>query len=286
MIISLVATYYDANSRAFLRFGAGGGPGLMHRPIYPPGVRTTRAAVHTAHRLILDQLDLLGGRAEAHVLDLGCGVGGSLAYLLEQGVRRGTGVTISAHQVRSGQRTFAQRFGGRLELRHADFCDPAAVLAGDPVDLAFAIESLAHASSAEAFFGAARRHLRPRGRLVLCDDVLDRPEPPPRGSRAERALRDLRDGWGLPSLLPARDLRRLARRAGFEAAAWVDLTPHLRLDRPRDRALAVAVALLRPLAARRSPNHPRWRALLGGNALRSATKLGWVRYQAFAWHAP
>jgi hypothetical protein len=54
-----------------------------------------------------------------------------------------------------------------------------------------------------------------------------------------------------------------------------DLTPWLELDRPRDRALGLFVALARPFTSLNS----RLESHVGGNALRQCLKRGFVTYR-------
>ena len=57
------------------------------------------------------------------------------------------------------------------------------------------------------------------------------------------------------------------------------MTTFLSIDRPRDLAIACAVALVRPLGL----GGQRYLSLLGGNALRQCLKQGLVRYRARVW---
>src|SRR4051794_8829989 len=89
-----VRRYYDANTPAFVRHGQGGGIGAIHRAVWGPGVADRVQAFRYVDDLILRQLDALPGAGGAHVLDLGCGVGGTLSYLAQQRPIRGTGITL------------------------------------------------------------------------------------------------------------------------------------------------------------------------------------------------
>ena len=80
-----VQRYYDRHTAAFLRYGQGGGAGAIHRAVWGPGVETREAAFHYVEDRIVDQLRAtLPAAAQPSVLDLGCGVGGSLCHLAER----------------------------------------------------------------------------------------------------------------------------------------------------------------------------------------------------------
>jgi tocopherol O-methyltransferase len=165
-----VRRYYERHTRTFVAFGQGGSLGAMHRAVVGPGV-TTRA---DAFRYVEDMIVALVRRrplstSPPHVIDLGCGVGGSLCYLAERLPIVGTGITLSPTQARLGdERIAAAGFADRLRIITGDFTDvPAEV---SPADLVFAIESFVHAPDAARFFEQCRRLLRAGGALVICDD--------------------------------------------------------------------------------------------------------------------
>jgi hypothetical protein len=136
------------------------------------------------------------------------------------------------------------------------------------VDLAFGIESFVQATDAEALVANVAKAVAANGYLVLCDDFLT-------GAREDRWVREFRRGWRLSSLLNAKAVDHLALEHGFELVEDRDLTPFLELDRPRDRALGLLMALTRPFASM----SPRLEGHLGGNALRQCLKRGLVAYR-------
>ncbi|MCA9568445.1 MAG: methyltransferase domain-containing protein, partial [Myxococcales bacterium] len=157
-----VSRYYEANTRWFLRFGqTTGGPGVIHRGIWGDGVTTTLEALDHVHRLIQARVP-----SGTRVLDLGCGVGGSLCRLVElDPTLKGTGVTISPTQARLA----AQRGPGQRFLT-ADFHDLPASLG--TFDAAYAIEAWAHATDPDAFMASTAGRLAPGGLLLLIDDFV------------------------------------------------------------------------------------------------------------------
>ena len=166
-----VRRYYDANHRTFLRFGTGRRAGVIHRAVWGHGVETRLQALHFVHEIVLAELEELGGAETARVLDLGCGAGASLRYLIGRGVGGGVGISNSPAQIAAAGRTTHPSLHFHLgDLADPDFLDTLPYPA-DAFDLVLAIESFAHISSPESFFRAATRFLRPGGRLVLIDDL-------------------------------------------------------------------------------------------------------------------
>jgi SAM-dependent methyltransferase len=258
-----VARYYDANTRWFLTRGQGGKTGAIHRAVWGEGVRDLDSALHFAADLILREIDLTGSK-KPRILDLGCGVGAGLLYLLKRREADGFGITLSGEQYRIA------RARGGADFFQGDFCrDP---LPPD-IDLAYGIESFVHAADAGAFFENVARSLRPGGRLVLVDDFLGP------GGFAERSVRDFRWGWHAASLMPASEADRLAAAAGLSVWSDRDLTPYLDLDRPRDRLLGAFLPLARPFL----PDVPLVRSLVGGNTLRKCLKRRFIEYRFRVW---
>jgi cyclopropane fatty-acyl-phospholipid synthase-like methyltransferase len=203
-----VQRYYDANTAAFVRHGQGGSLGAIHRAVWGPGVTDRAHAFRYVEDLILRELETLAPTRPAHVLDLGCGVGGSLAYLAGQRPLHGTGVTISPVQARLGQQRLAELgLAERVQIFEGDYCAlPAGI---EHVDLAYAIESFVHGPSPERFLAEAARVLSPDGLLVVCDDLrTDAGDP-----RASRTLKQFVSGWHVNTLLSPGELQHLAASA-------------------------------------------------------------------------
>ena len=267
-----IRRYYDRQTAGFVALGQGGRGGFIHRAVWGPGVTTREAAFHFVEDRIAELLHGLAspaGDKPPHVVDLGCGVGGSLAYLASQLPIRGTGVTLSPVQVRLAvERIRSLGLADRITCLEADYTQLPPVVAAD---LAFAIESFVHGPSPVAFFEACARLVRPGGLLVLCDDFRRADA----GDRGHRTIEKFRRGWHVNSLLTRAEAVAFAEAAGFRCEAATDLTPWLELHRPRDRALRALVAAFAWLPLERtSVAH-----VVGGTALQTALTRGWVGYE-------
>lgn len=135
-----VRRYYDRNTAHFLAYGQGGGFGALHRPVWGPRTHGTDAAFRYVEDRLLDLIRTLQDRSDpVQVIDLGCGVGGSLCYLAGRAPVHGTGLTLSPVQVRHASRRIRDAaLTDRVTCREADFCEPPDDLA--PADLVYAIE--------------------------------------------------------------------------------------------------------------------------------------------------
>jgi len=279
-MISNVQRYYDRNTRRFLRFGQGAKNLAIHRAVWAEGVRNRFEAMDWIHEKIAH----LARKTDSDdILDIGCGVGGSIITLSKKIEGRFLGITVSPVQAELGNRLLEGTglLGGeqqkKAKIIRGDFTD---LEAGFPhFDLAFAVESYLHIPNKDIFFANAASCLRAGGRLVLCDDFLQTTgeiEKGPFGeSRGTRiALDQFRRGWCAEGLTSLKETKEKAGRHGFILEEERDLTPHLELGRPRDMIIRGLVFLLGwlPLKA------PFWSNLLGGNALQKLLGKGILGY--------
>jgi cyclopropane fatty-acyl-phospholipid synthase-like methyltransferase len=276
-----VEEYYDQSTRRFLAMGGSGASLAIHRPLWADGVQTTQQAAAHINTVIAAQAEAELGRSPSRVVDLGCGVGGTIFHLAHHWPEtRFTGVTISAEQVALAQ-GFArdQGLAARCSFVRSDFTLPMTL---ERADLAIAVESHVHAESAAAFLQAALRHLQPGGVLVVVDDMLAAPETS-LAPDAARRLAQFRAGWRLGHVPDPDGLAATASQLGFELTGQQDLTPYLRLNRLRDHALRVAGPVADRLGLAQLPVFGN---MIGGNALTESYRAGMMRYTCVVLRKP
>lgn len=268
-----IAAYYNKNTRHFLSLGGSGGVAAIHRAIWAPGVTDRAAAFNYLNQRVADALVpcLRDDTALTTVLDLGCGVGGTSTWLAEDLGIDVTGVTISsAQQQQANDRAATLGLSQQCRFLHGDF---AAMPALAPVDAAFAIESFVHASDAETFFEMSARHIKPGGRLIVCDDFLaSEPDDP----KARFWVNRFRQGWQINNLVTSKQATTAAAQAGFVLIKEEDLSAFTRSFNP------LVLTLISQLTRLPVP-WPYWQNLAGGTALQICLKQGWTRYQILVW---
>lgn len=275
--VTRVADYYDANTRRFLRFGENANVAAIHRCVWMPDAATTADAVDTVNRLVLDRLRGNVPTPEGRILDLGCGVGATMVRFAKAMNVQVTGVNISPVQAGlATQRFEAEKLTERCHVLCADF----AKLPSEPRYHAMVgIESVVHSPSLADLITSLAARLHPGGRIVLCDDWMTEKD---RGLPArERCLEQFRAGWRIGSLHTVAEFAGMSERAGLRLVEDLDLTPYLRLGRPRDRVVDLVVSASRavPWVHDRMVEKPFWANMIGGSALQTGLSRRWLEYR-------
>lgn len=264
-----IAQYYDANTRKFLRFGGGGETDAIHRAIWAPGVGNRAQAFLFLNHLVANAIKPLIGTdpSQTHLIDLGCGVGGTTTFLASELGIRTTGISISETQIEIAKsRILDTSLQQRIQFICADF-DTLPQLAQP--DALCAIESFVHARDAGNFLAQAAATLKTGGRLIVCDDFLGENIP----EAGLRCVARFKRGWHLNNLLTVREVEQLATQHGFRLVESHSLTEYLRGFPTIVRwAISTVCAIPLPWAY--------WQNLSGGTALQLCVQRGWTQYRA------
>jgi len=265
-----VRRYYNKNTFWMLLFGQGRGEALIHRPVWTGKERSRKEALHTVERLIARALlaERVPNQTARHILDLGCGAGGSALWLAARYPISITGITLSPFQAQTARRiALLHGLSDSCRFQVADFNQLPEIR---EITDAYAIESFSHGSDPAAFFTQIGNLLPGGGRLILCDDFVA-VEEEPASDRRERWLSRFREGWHLQSLMRAEDVLDYAAQQGFHLVERVKLTEYLRQTPPLIRQLQ--------LLAGKTLRKSAWGAsMYGGGALQICQQNGWTEY--------
>lgn len=206
--------------------------------------------------------------ATAHLLDAGCGVGGSLFALLNES-RTGLGITLSRKQVVVAQQEADRRgVSERCRFRQQSYDAPL----GERFDFILSIESLAHSQQLTASVANLARHLRPEGYIFLLEDMASS------NLDDHKLALILRQSWCLQTLYTRQHYRDVLADAGLHIVKTVDMTPNVQFKPWPTSFIQLVWRLINKLPAS-------WRGtkdvFVGGWALENLYRNGFMKYQAF-----
>jgi SAM-dependent methyltransferase len=274
-----VRAYYEQNSFWFAWVGRRQRSPVIHRPVWAEGILDRQTALDYVNERISRQVQEVLARQHADrvdLLDLGCGFGGTIQYLVRHLGRKiqAVGLTVSAQQAR-----VAQRWVGELDA--GDCCtfleaDFHAVPLASKMDLIVSVEAFAHAGEPERYFAEVARLLKPGGRLILCDDFqADERSAATLGTEDRRWLEIFKRGWHVPHLLSPRQVAALAQTYQLCAVEEIDFNPYLRM-----RAFPSAlIPLFERAIQQRGSLSPFFESVIGGWALEQLIRSGSVTYR-------
>lgn len=217
---SSVAGFHDKTSWLFRRFWS---PTHKHFGYYDEHARDHRRSLVRLLEVLWELAETTPGMT---VLDAGCGFGGTVHWLVDQGVGA-FGVTLSEEDVRQASRMRGGRFFVE-DYAHTRF--PA-----QSFDQVWAIESFCHSADKTAFFEEAWRLLKPGGKVVVVDYLRSQDHPD---------LQLWMDSWVMPELVTPSQIYDLVVEAGFKKMYLADHTDQVR---PSTRRMYWALKALAPL---------------------------------------
>ncbi|MFI5176798.1 MAG: methyltransferase domain-containing protein [Terriglobia bacterium] len=158
-----------------------------------------------------------------HVLDIGCGLGGSSLWLAENLHATVAGLTLSEVQARMAHKEAVragldERVSFHLgDARHLPF-------ASDRFDVVWIIECSEHVEDKQSFLAECSRVMRMGGKLAICAwlkaDGLSRKE-------EETYIDPVCTGFLCPSLETMNNYRRWMEESGFTVRHALDITPRV-----------------------------------------------------------
>ncbi len=199
----------------------------IHAGFWDESTKSLREALQRQNEILAT---MAGIEATDHVLDAGCGVGGSSIFLSERIGCRVTGITLSEMQAATASRKAAER-----QLKQVptflvrDYTETGFDAA--TFDVVWACESVCHADDKSQFLREAYRLLKPGGRLIVADGFQLRDDYTP---SEQRLLDKTTHGWAIDAAESIQNFERYLRQEGFQQIRREDVT---HLVQPSSRRL-------------------------------------------------
>lgn len=203
-----VATYYDKLTLLYRIFYH---PTHLHYGYFTHAWMDLNRAVATMSLQVGKRFGTLS--ASSHLLDAGCGIGGTAQLLAETHGCPITGVTISARQQRNAQKRAARSKASKLlTYQQADYLNtpfPNATFDG-----AYSVEASCYATDKRAFLKEMARVLKPGGKLVIACAYTRKPHAQFTPQENE-TYQTFCAGWEVPNLPHIADMAIWAQQEGF-----------------------------------------------------------------------
>ena len=232
-----VSDHYAALTERMEKFG--GDLLACHFGLWGPDTTTDREGLVRANRTLVQGCDLRPGR---HVLDAGCGVGGTAITLAETYGVHVTGLTICEPHIDVATRHAEERGVNRLvAFRHGDFMDlpfPEASF-----DAVLNHESFCYAEDKLAYLRGVYRVLKPGGRWQALEGLLTGE---PMSEAQEEHHATAQRGWRMPPLEYWGDVLATLEEAGFVGISNEDLSSEVAQSTKRLRDGWLLLNLVNP----------------------------------------
>lgn len=208
--------YYDYTVNLYKVFWHGETRAL-HYGIWDKDTKTLHEALINTN---IKMAEAIGVQKNDHVLDAGCGVGGSLFWLHEKYGVTGEGITISPKQIEKANE-LAERKGYESFLRFSEQDFTRTHFPEKSFDIVWATESVCHAIRKEDFLKEAYRILKPGGRIVVADGFLERES---ENQQEQKELENFLRGFALDNLEYSGQFSDKAKEVGFKNIVCTDYT--------------------------------------------------------------
>lgn len=157
-----IQEFYDASSGLWEQIWGE----HMHHGYYGVDGKQQKNRRQAQIDLIEELLNWSGVKDSEHILDVGCGIGGSSLYLAEKFDAKSTGITLSPVQAaRATQRALEANLGMRSQFQVANAQEMP--FADNSFDLVWSLESGEHMPDKTKFLQECYRVLKPGGTLIM-----------------------------------------------------------------------------------------------------------------------
>lgn len=192
----------------------------LHYGYWTEDTQDLGAALQNLNQLVMDQLDLIEGD---HVLDAGCGIGGTSLFIGQRANINVHGITLSQKQVdRASENASSLGIDDRIRFSVQDYTNTS--FTNESFDSVFAIESVCHASEKSDFLNEASRLLKQNGTLIVSGFFASHPK---MNAKDEKLMTNWAHSWAVPSFEPLEHFIQKANNAGFTVNSNLDISDNI-----------------------------------------------------------
>ena len=212
-----IVTYYDDCEIDYRWLWYLNDQSAMHYGYWKDDTEELGAALQNMNAYVIDRLDVKTGD---HILDAGCGVGGTSRYVAQRFDVKVHGITLSQNQVSKAKENAKKvTLKGEVDFSVQDYCNTN--FPNETFNGIYAIESVCHATEKGDFLKEAYRQLKPGGSLVVAGFFMNGEM---QNEKDAELMANWADTWAVPAFEPAESFLAKARKQGFEVIEENEIT--------------------------------------------------------------
>ena len=212
-----IADYYDQSYWDYRTSWLNSQNLAIHYGYWSDKTKSHSDSLIEMNQVLAEQLDLKPGD---HVLDAGCGIGGSSIWLAENFGVKVTGITISPTQIDQANKNAKKRGVDHLvNFKLEDYTQTS--FEDETFDHIWGLESICYALKKSDFVKEAHRVLKKGGCFAVADGFASRREVTKK--EWSHVLKVL-NGWAMPNMSLPKEFECFLDDVGFEQIYYRDIT--------------------------------------------------------------
>jgi len=226
--VDKVNEYYDNNSALFLKLGVDKSHFNIHQPLWTSETSNYAEAVNHSNLQIANTIDETFENAisePAKIVDLGCGVGGSLIYLQQYFKSKKyefEGLTLSQKQVDISKKIMKQ-LDITVNIKQGNFQNTFRHFKN--VDVIYMIESFLHSPNYKQLLEEVSKTLRHNGLFIIVDDFINIKAT---NSKEKKWIQQYKEKWLIGSLLEMEELLNTSEKNELQLVSSKNFTPYIK----------------------------------------------------------
>ncbi len=214
-----IADYYNQTLNHYQNWWKLDNNLAVHYGIWDENTSNFQEALANTNRLLMETADI---KESEHILDAGCGVGGSAFYLAKQKKVIIEGITLSEKQHNYATKKCKElHLENQVNFSIQDYTNTN--FKDSSFDLIWAIESITSAPNKIKFINEAHRLLKTGGRIIIADYFKSKEHQ----NDPKKLLEKWRILWSMASFDTLKNYTKLFEENGFKRTVHKDVTKHI-----------------------------------------------------------
>lgn len=204
-----ISDYYDQTQVHYELFWDLEKSKSLHYGMWDDKTNNFKEALLNTNRILAEKV---GIKESDHVLDVGCGIGGSCLYLTQKYHCKTTGISLSQKQIdQANQYAKSAHLNEKATFIKANHCNTAFLDA--TFDVVWGIESHLSEINKEDFFKEAYRLLKPGGKIIIADYLKTNGNTTP---KEESLLKKWLNCWAISTIVSENKFSDQLTNVGFQ----------------------------------------------------------------------